>query len=114
VGKYCYELKEAAYPTPFYETVVCLVLFAILWSLRKKLKTPGTLFALYLIFNGIERFFVEKIRVNTRLNIFGFQPTQAEVISTILFLGGIGLWIYLKKRNNPTKSTSNGAVREQR
>ena len=112
VGKYCYELKEAAYPTPFYETLVCLVLFAILWSLRKKLKTPGTLFALYLIFNGIERFFVEKIRVNTRLNIFGFQPTQAEVISTLLFLGGIVLWFYLKKRNNTPKSTSGGAVRE--
>jgi len=103
VGKYCYELKEAAFPTPFYETVVCLVLFFVLWSLRKKLKIPGTLFALYLMLNGLERFFIEKIRVNTRLNLFGFQPTQAEVISTLLFLSGLAIWIVLNKKEKTTK-----------
>ena len=56
--------------------------------------------------NGIERFFIEKIRVNTRLNIFGFHPTQAEVISTLLFLAGLVLWIVLKRRESTVKSTS--------
>ena len=93
VGKYCNELNPPVYPTPFYEIVVCILLFGLLWSLRKKLRTPGTLFALYLMLNGMERFFIEKIRVNSRLNIFGFQPTQAEVISTLLFLAGLILWI---------------------
>ena len=51
--------------------------------------------ALYLMLNGLERFFIEKIRVNTRLDIFGFQPTQAEVISTLLFLTGLILWLWL-------------------
>jgi prolipoprotein diacylglyceryl transferase len=97
-GKYCNELEMGVYPTPLYEVIVCLILFLILWFLRKKLKVPGTLFALYLIFNGLERFFIEKIRVNNRLNIFGFHPTQAEVISTLLFAGGVVLWIVLKKR----------------
>ena len=103
--KYCYELPAGVYPTPLYEIVVCLALFALLWAVRKKLKTPGTLFALYLMVNGLERFFIEKIRVNTRLNIFGFQPTQAEVISTLLFISGLVLWIVLKKREVTTKST---------
>jgi prolipoprotein diacylglyceryl transferase len=103
VGKYCYELKEAAFPTPFYETVVCLILFFILWSVRKKLKVPGTLFALYLMLNGLERFFIEKIRVNTRLNIFGFQPTQAEVISTLLFLSGLVIMIVLNRKERLQK-----------
>lgn len=98
--KYCYELPAGVYPTPLYEIVVCLALFALLWAVRKKLKTPGTLFALYLMVNGLERFFIEKIRVNTRLNIFGFQPTQAEVISTLLFISGLVLWIVLKKRGD--------------
>lgn len=106
VGKYCNELNPPVYPTPFYEIVISLILFAVLWSLRKKLKTPGTLFALYLMLNGLERFFIEKIRVNTRLNIFGFQPTQAEVISTLLFLAGLILWIFLKRRPSTVKSTS--------
>ena len=29
------------------------------------------LFFIYLILNGIERFFIEKIRVNTKYDIFG-------------------------------------------
>ncbi len=106
VGKYCSELNPPVYPTPLYEIVVSLVLFVILWSLRKKLKTPGTLFALYLMVNGLERFFIEKIRVNTKLNIFGFQPTQAEVISALLFIAGLILWIVLKRRAPTVKSTS--------
>jgi phosphatidylglycerol---prolipoprotein diacylglyceryl transferase len=98
--KYCNHLPAPVFPTPLYETIICLLLFAILWALRKKFKIPGTLFALYLMMNGLERFLVEKIRVNTRLNIFGFQPTQAEVISTLLFLAGLVLWLILKKRAN--------------
>lgn len=106
VGKYCNELPVGVYPTPFYETIACLIIFGILWSLRKKLKVPGTMFALYLMFNGVERFLVEKIRVNRTLDLFGFKPTQAEVISTLLFLTGLGLWIYLKKAYKGSKSTS--------
>jgi len=105
VGKYCNELKVSVFPTPIYEVIVCLLLFALIWSVRKKLKTPGTLFALYLMLNGIERFFIEKIRVNNKLNIFGFQPTQAEVISTLLFLTGLVIWVVLKRKSTKAKST---------
>jgi prolipoprotein diacylglyceryl transferase len=98
IGKYCNELPQPVYPTSLYETIVCLILFLILWSLRKKIKTPGVLFAIYLMFNGIERFFIEKIRVNTRLNFFGFHPTQAEVISTLLFLAGLAIF-FVRKRS---------------
>jgi phosphatidylglycerol---prolipoprotein diacylglyceryl transferase len=62
---------------------------------------------LYLMLNGLERFFIEKIRVNTRLNLFGFQPTQAEVISTLLFLTGLGVWIVLYRNAKTTKSMDN-------
>lgn len=99
IGKYCNQLPVPVFPTPFYETIVCLILFFILWSLRKKLKVPGTLFAIYLMVNGIERFFIEKIRVNNRMNFLGFHPTQAEVISALLFLSGLGLFIVLRKRS---------------
>jgi len=86
------------FPTPFYETIVCVGLFFLLWSIRKKLKAPGTLFAVYLVLNGIERFFIEKIRVNTRYSIFGFHPTQAEIISTLLIITGAILYFILKNR----------------
>jgi phosphatidylglycerol:prolipoprotein diacylglycerol transferase len=97
-GQYCAHLPIPVFPTPFYETIVCLLLFFILWSLRKRLKVPGALFAVYLILNGIERFFVEKIRVNTTYSIFGFHPTQAEIISFVLVITGFLLLFYLKRR----------------
>lgn len=104
--KYCNHLPSPVFPTPLYEIIACLVLFGILWGARKKLKVPGTLFALYLVVNGIERFFIEKIRVNTQMNIFGFHPTQAEVISTLLFVSGVILWIVLNRNSKFKKSTS--------
>ena len=97
-GPYCSYLPVPVFPTPFYETIVCIGLFFLLWSVRKKFKVPGTLFAFYLIINGIERFFIEKIRVNTRYSILGFHPTQAEIISTLLIIGGGVLYYFLKKR----------------
>jgi prolipoprotein diacylglyceryl transferase len=102
--RFCFELSQPVYPTPFYETIMCLVLFAILWSVRKKIRVPGRLFALYLMLNGLERFFIEKIRVNTRINFSsGFQPTQAEVISTLLFLAGLFLWIFLYQKSKANR-----------
>ena len=93
--KYCMELVNPVYPTPLYEIIVCVILFFILWIVRKRMRPAGTLFALYLILNGIERFFIEKIRVNNRLDIFGLHPTQAEVISLGLVIFGIVIWIFL-------------------
>ncbi|HVY73755.1 MAG TPA: prolipoprotein diacylglyceryl transferase family protein [Puia sp.] len=100
---YCSYLPLPVFPTPLYETIACLGLFFLLWSLRKKLKVPGTLFAVYLFVNGIERFLIEKIRVNTRYSIFGFHPTQAEIISTLLILGGLLLY-FLRKRQYDSSS----------
>ncbi len=111
--QFCTQLEVGAYPTPFYEIVVCFILFLLLWSLRKRLKIPGTMFALYLMLNGLERFFIEKIRVNTTLNFLGMQITQAELISSLLFITGLVLWIWLFRREKNKKSTIT-AVRPDR
>jgi len=95
---FCTHLPIPVFPTPFYETIVCLGLFFLLWSLRKRLKIPGLLFSVYLIVNGIERFFVEKIRVNTKYDIFGWHPTQAEIISFLLVVTGVTLFFTLRSR----------------
>jgi prolipoprotein diacylglyceryltransferase len=55
------------------------------------------LFAIYLIMNGIERFFIEKIRVNTEYNILG-GITQAEIISFCLIITGLILSFLLSKK----------------
>ncbi len=96
-GPHCYELAEAVFPTPLYETTMAVIIFFILWSLRKRIVTPGLLFSIYLMFNGLERFLIEKIRINNVFELFGLQVTQAEVISSVMFLLGLGLFIYFQK-----------------
>lgn len=96
-GEYCTHLQTPVYPTPLYEITMAFILFVFLWSIRKRVKVTGRLFAIYLIVNGIERFFIETIRVNTRYNFLGIQPTQAELISSCLVASGILLYIYAPK-----------------
>lgn len=102
VGDHCFRLAETVYPTAFYETTMAVIIFAILWSLRKKIKVPGVLFAIYLMFNGVERFLIEKIRVNNVFDFLGMQVTQAEVISSCMFIAGIGFLIYFLKNKPKT------------
>lgn len=94
---YCRQLPSPVFPTPFYETVMGLLLTGFLWFIRKKMTIAGTLFAVYLVVNGIERFLIERIRVNTTYN-FWPHPTQAQIISLALILGGIGLYFYLRSK----------------
>jgi phosphatidylglycerol:prolipoprotein diacylglycerol transferase len=85
-------LPEAVYPTPLYEFAAAVILFGVLWSLRKHRHAPGWLFSMFLVFAGVERFLIEKIRVNNEFDLLGLTVTQAEVISVILVaLGVIGL-----------------------
>jgi len=97
VGRFCNELPQPVYPTPIYEVIVCFILFLILWKVRDRIKSPGTMFGVYLMLNGLERFFVELIRVNTKYNVASIQFTQAELISSILFLSGLALVSYSLK-----------------
>ena len=99
-GKYCMQLPYPVYPTPLYETLACGILFGVLWLVRKRVRPAGSVFALYLILNGLERFLIEKIRVNNRIDFLGFHPTQAEVISTGLMIVGAGIWIFLYTKYN--------------
>jgi prolipoprotein diacylglyceryltransferase len=97
-SSHCHILDVPVYPTPFYETMMMLVIFTVLWSFRKKIKTPGLMFSLFITLAGFERFFIEKIRINNEYNIFGYGITQAEIISVILILAGIaGMVIFYKK-----------------
>jgi len=88
-----------AWPTPLYELTICIALFWILWAVRKKFTVPGIMFSVYLILNGVERFFIEKIRVNEVYTIFGAEITQAEIISSLLFFAGVAGIFYFRKLN---------------
>ncbi|MBI4930818.1 MAG: prolipoprotein diacylglyceryl transferase [Bacteroidetes bacterium] len=102
-GKFCSVLEIPVFPTPLWEAIICIALFFVLWAVRKKITVPGMMFSVYLILNGFERFFIEKIRVNNKYDIFGMQITQAEIIAVVLFLlGTIGIF-YFKKQSREKK-----------
>jgi prolipoprotein diacylglyceryltransferase len=94
---YCTHLAHPVFPTPFYEIVMALSLAIFLWRIRKRVHIAGRLFAIYLFVNGVERLLIEQIRVNTKYSIFGFHPTQAEIIATLLIISGIVLYIQSPK-----------------
>jgi phosphatidylglycerol---prolipoprotein diacylglyceryl transferase len=98
---YCTQLIPAVFPTPMYETMMCMVILAILWSLRKRIKMNGMIFFIYLILNGLERFIIETIRVNPRYSVLGTALSQAQIIAIGLMiigaLGMLGVWIYNKR-----------------
>lgn len=94
-GDHCYILQHPVFPTSFYETVAGVMIFMTLWSIRKKLTIPGYLFCLYLILTGIERYSIEKIRVNKIYSVLGMHLTQAEIIALVLIiLGFSGFWYF--------------------
>ncbi|WP_113639239.1 prolipoprotein diacylglyceryl transferase [Nubsella zeaxanthinifaciens] len=97
VGKFCNELPQPVYPTPIYEVIAALLIFWFLWKIRDKITTPGMMFGIYLMFNGLERFLVELIRVNSKYHVAGIPFTQAELISAILFIAGAALVGYSYK-----------------
>lgn len=101
--EHCSYLPLPVFPTPFYETVMCLLLFGILLFARERIKLAGGLFCLYLVLNGLERFFIEKIRVNTKYEDLPFQPTQAELISLGLVILGIVLYFVAKRKAQASK-----------
>ncbi len=94
-GKYFHVLADPVFPTPFYETSLMFIAFLILWFLRKRIKIPGILFSIYLIFAGLERFFIEMIRVTKRYNLGGIELSQAQIISVLMAITGVVMIVYM-------------------
>ena len=86
---------QKVHPTPLYDTIFLLTLFFVLWSIRKKDFKPGTIFGLFGIFIGVERFITEFWRTDPKY-IFGVL-SQAQMISILLIIGGALYIVYVNK-----------------
>jgi phosphatidylglycerol---prolipoprotein diacylglyceryl transferase len=87
---------EPVHPTPVYETIVMGIFAALLWRWRHRWR-PGTLFAVWALGAGLERFLVEFIRRNPDV-VLGL--TQPQLIALAMVAGG-GLWILLHRGAAP-------------
>ena len=73
-----------------------IMIFGVLWAMRKRWTTPDIMISANFILGGIERLLIEQIRINNEYNIMG-GITQAEIISVaMIVLGALGFY-YLPK-----------------
>jgi phosphatidylglycerol:prolipoprotein diacylglycerol transferase len=86
------------HPTSIYEFLQGVVVFGILWTLRKKGFVPGTMAWLYLILGGLSRFTVEFWRINPTVAL---GLSEAQCFSIALMLVGI----FMLARQLPKKAT---------
>ena len=84
------------HPTQVYETLMALVIFAVLWRLRKRWATPGVLWFVWLALAGVERFVVEIFRAkdDRLLGVF----SVAQLISVLIFIVGVAGYAVLTRR----------------
>ncbi|MEI7811145.1 MAG: prolipoprotein diacylglyceryl transferase [Ignavibacteria bacterium] len=84
------------HPAPVYEFLIALIIFGILWKIRKNIWPDGKLFSVYLILMGIERSLIETIRLNPRI-ILGLS--EAQLIAIVLISAGTaGLYYFSQKK----------------
>lgn len=90
------------HPTPIYEFLTMVVIFFILWKLRKKNWPDGKLFTVYLILAGFERLLIEFIRLNPKI-LFGLS--EAQVVSILLIVIGIIGYLYFNTQKEIKRFT---------
>ena len=83
------------HPAPVYEIIWDLLVLAVLWRLRGRLKPDGVLFLLYLCLYSVGRFFISYVRVNKEV-LFGLQ--QAQVIALLVLIICVPSIIYLTRK----------------
>lgn len=86
-----YEAGVLVHPTPLYEMLAYILIFAFLWSRRARVQRSGTLFWSYLVLAGLARFGLEFVRVNPPLLL---ALSMSQVISLPLI--AIGAYMLLK------------------
>lgn len=88
-------LQKDVFPTSFYEFIVAILFCVILVYAFKRNKKKGLVFSSMLIFMGVERFFIEFIRINEKYNFLNNILSQAQIISIFLVIFGVLLTIFL-------------------
>jgi phosphatidylglycerol:prolipoprotein diacylglycerol transferase len=88
------------HPSQLYESALeggCL--FLILWFLKDKRLPAGGLLAIFLSLYGVFRFLVEFLREpDPQLGFILGPLTMGQILSAFMTVGGIVLFVYLKRR----------------
>lgn len=75
------------HPTPVYELIAYIAVFAVLWSMRKRSRPDGTIFWWYLLLAPAARFAIEFWRINPTVAL---GLSAAQLFSLLLVAIGAG------------------------
>jgi phosphatidylglycerol---prolipoprotein diacylglyceryl transferase len=88
------------HPSQIYEAILeGLVLFAVLWKMRKAKLAEGSLFATYLVGYGILRIFAEQFRQpDPQVGFLLGDFTLGQLLSFGMIIFGICIWVLKKQK----------------
>jgi len=88
---------DLRHPSQLYEAFFeGIVLFAVLWNLRKLKKPRGAMFAFYIIGYGTVRFFIEYYRQpDAQMGFIFMSFSMGQMLCTLMAMGGIALYLFL-------------------
>lgn len=81
------------HPTPLYEFAASVLIFALLWRFRARLRPAGATFALYLVLAGIERVLIECFRQQEGRpgpELHGLNEAQ---LTSVVIVGVAAAWL---------------------
>jgi phosphatidylglycerol---prolipoprotein diacylglyceryl transferase len=90
-------------PTPVYELLMNVGIFALLWQLRKQKLPEGALFLIYLLLYASGRFLVT---FWSAYRTIAFGLNQAQLISLAAFVISLPLLIYVLQRRHPIQTSA--------
>lgn len=88
-------------PTPIYEIIMNLTIFAVVWRLRKRPLPDGALFLVYLVLYSVGRFVITFWSAYKTIAL-GFN--QAQLISLVGLAVGIPALVYLLRRRHSLRA----------
>ncbi|MBD3287291.1 hypothetical protein GF337_00670 [candidate division KSB1 bacterium] len=92
-------MEHPVHPTQLYVSIPLFIAFVLVWIFRRKFAIPGLIFALYLIFYGSLRFFIDFYRANMPYP-GGWIFTPSQYIAPVMVVIGIGIILYLMRKKN--------------
>ncbi len=87
---------QPLHPTQIYEMVLNLIIFGIIWKMRKKWEVDGYLFFLYVILYSLIRIFVEHFRADKLIYLGNVSAAQSWGIIGIII--GFTCFFVLRKK----------------
>ena len=88
--------RALRHPSQLYEAFFeGIVLFAVLWAVRKRKKFDGFLLALYIIGYGLVRYFIEFYREpDLHLGFILAFTTMGQILCLVMILLGVAVYVY--------------------